>query len=67
MAKNHWFFHNERANRSVLVVMNVTAANSDRVNLYLHVVGSQFGGQRDFPNRQFTFAFEHESFHKLTK
>ena len=43
MAKDHRFFHDEWADSTVFIVMNVTSADSYRVNPDLYVVGTNFG------------------------
>src|ERR1700737_1936332 len=42
MAEDHWFFHDERANSTVFIVMNVASTDSYRVDGDLNVVGANF-------------------------
>jgi hypothetical protein len=43
MAEDHWFFHDERADSTIFIVMNVASTDSYRVDGDLNVVGAAFG------------------------
>jgi hypothetical protein len=62
VAQHHWFFDFERSDASMRVVMNVTAAHTDGMNLYLDVARANFEWQIDIAQRELVSFFEYEGF-----
>ncbi len=65
MPEHHWGVDDEMSDFAMCIIMDVGAANADRVGADTHILRSEFTGNVKVPERELPFFFQHQCLHLI--